>query len=294
MTSPRYAAQPDLPTGLARRARRLPDRETEQRMLQAALDMVNRVGLTVSLDHISFEDVIRDAGVARSSAYRRWPHKDLFVSDLVRQLARNPAPALVADEAELISRIVAGRQDWLETPERRHSLLIELLRQLPVLDFRTLYESPGWRTYLALHATVLSLASGPLRDEVQNSLAESERDRLTRVARAWGFMADLFGYRLVPAHAASFEIVAVLVSSVMRGLVMLALSMPEVAGQRARGRPFGAIAEDDWTLAALGIGGIASAFLEPDPATVWDRQRLTAVRAALATFTVPDSDSYPN
>jgi AcrR family transcriptional regulator len=260
-------------------------------MLQAALDMVNRTGLTVSLDHISFEDVIRDAGVARSSAYRRWPHKDLFVSDLVRQLARNPTPALVADEAELIGSIVAARMAWLETPERRHALLIELLRQLPVLDFRTLYESPGWRTYLALHATVVSLTSGPLRDEVQASLAQSERDRLASVARAWRFMAELFGYRLSPGHAASFETLAVLVSAVMRGVVMLALPMPEVAGQRARGRPFGAITEDDWTLAALGIGGIASAFLEPDPATVWDSQRIAAVRTALLTFSVPIADN---
>jgi hypothetical protein len=29
-------------------------------------------------EHISFEDVIREADVSRSSAYRRWPHKDLF------------------------------------------------------------------------------------------------------------------------------------------------------------------------------------------------------------------------
>jgi hypothetical protein len=30
--------------------------------------------------------------------------------------------------------------------------------QLSVLDFETLYASPGWRTYLALQATFLSLA----------------------------------------------------------------------------------------------------------------------------------------
>jgi AcrR family transcriptional regulator len=52
--------------------------------------MVNRTGLTVSLDHISLEQVIRDAGVSRSAAYRRWPYKDLFFSDLVKQLAKAP------------------------------------------------------------------------------------------------------------------------------------------------------------------------------------------------------------
>ncbi len=291
MTSPRNAAPPDSPTGLARRARRLPDRETEQRMLQAALDMINRTGLTVSLEHISIEDVIRDAGVARSSAYRRWPHKDLFVSDLVRQLASHPVPALIADETELIRRIVAGRLDWLETPDRRHALLLQLLRQLPVLDFRTLYESPSWRTYLALHATVLSMGGGALRDEIQESLAQAERERLGRVARGWQTMAAMFGYRLRPESGATFETVATLVSAVLRGLVLLAVSMPEVAEQSARSQPFGAIAEEDWTLAGLGIGGIASAFLAPDPAVTWDAERHAAVRSALAAMRSPDVDS---
>jgi hypothetical protein len=56
-------------------------------MLKAAVAMVNRTGLTVSLDHISFEDVIRDADVSCSAVYRRWPYKDLFFSDLVKELA---------------------------------------------------------------------------------------------------------------------------------------------------------------------------------------------------------------
>jgi AcrR family transcriptional regulator len=56
-------------------------------MLVAALAMVSSTGLTVSLEHISFEDVIRDAGVSRSAVYRRWPYKGLFFSDLLRQLA---------------------------------------------------------------------------------------------------------------------------------------------------------------------------------------------------------------
>ena len=80
------------PTGFARRSRRLSDQETEKRMLHAAMAMVNRTGLTVSLDHLSFEDIIRDADVARSAVYRRWPYKDLFFSDLVKELAKSATP----------------------------------------------------------------------------------------------------------------------------------------------------------------------------------------------------------
>jgi AcrR family transcriptional regulator len=90
------------PTGLARRERRLSDQETERRMLGAALAVVSRTGLTVSLDHLSFEDIIRDADVSRSAVYRRWPYKDLFFSDLVKQLALDAAPGVVADELQLM------------------------------------------------------------------------------------------------------------------------------------------------------------------------------------------------
>ncbi len=276
------------PTGLARRGRRLSDRETEQRMLRAAVAMVHRSGLTVSLDHISLEEVIRDADVSRSAVYRRWPYKDLFFSDLVKELAHSATPTILDDELALITRVVAERLDWLDTPELRHGLVIELIRQLALLDFQTLYGSAQWRTYLALHATFLSLADGQLRDQVQAALAQSEHNHRARVAKAWELLAGLFGYRLRPELGATFETLAALLDATMRGLVIMTLSMPELAAHRAQASPFGAATRDEWSLAALGIAGTASAFLEPDPGIEWDDERLARVRQALSSLTVPD------
>ena len=280
---------PAPPTGLARRGRRLSDQETEQRMLRAAVAMVSRTGLTVSLDHISFEDIIRDAGVSRSAVYRRWPYKDLFFSDLVRQLAKDATPAIVEDELELMRQIAVSRPDWLETPELRRRLLLELFRQLSLLDFQAMLGSPGWRTYLALHATFMSLADGDLRDQVQAALNQSEQAHNARIAQAWRQLTALFGYRLRPESGITFEALATLLSATMRGLVVMALSAPDVAGQRIEARPFGADARGRWSLPALGLAGLASAFLEPDPAVEWDAGRIAAVRQALATLTVPDA-----
>ncbi len=276
-----------VPAGLGRRRRRLSDAETEQRMLQAALAMLERTGLTVSLDHISFEEIIRDAGVARSAVYRRWPYKDMFFSDLVMALAQNATPTIVDDELALIGRVAAEHLDWLETPEQRQGLFAELIRQLALFDFETLYGSAQWRTYLALHATFLSLADGQLRDQVGQALARSERDHLTRVARAWEQVAQLFGYRLRPELAATFEMLATLLDATMRGLIVTALPLPELAAQRTQARPFGALAPGQWSLAAIGLGSLASEFLEPDPAVTWDDERVAALRQALLAAADP-------
>jgi len=280
-------SQPPPPTGLGRRRRRLSDAETEQRMLRTAVAMVNRTGLTVSLDHIGLEDVIRDANVSRSAVYRRWPYKDLFISDLVKQLAATATPTIVADELAMIRRIAADHPDWLETSELRHGLAMELFRQLSLLDFQTLYESAGWRTYLALHATFMSLADGELREEVGLALAQSEREHRARVAQAWEQLAGLLGYRLRPEAGVTFDIVATLLDAAIRGLVIMALATPGIATHRVEARPAGAVARDEWSLAALSTASIASAFLEPDPAVEWDRERIARVGRALSALTLP-------
>jgi AcrR family transcriptional regulator len=278
------------PTGLARRGRRLPEEETERRMLRAALAAVHRGGLTVSLEHISFEDVIREAGVSRTSAYRRWPHKDLFFSDLVLELAADPVPGIVNDEMDMIRRVTAGRVDELADPQARQALVVELYRQLAVLDFETLRDSPGWRTYLALQATLLSLTDEGLRDQVRAALAKAGQDHLARVARAWTLMADLLGLRLRADCGVTFETLATLLNATMNGLLVTALTLPDRSARRAEARPFGAPVPAQWSLPALGLGAIASAFIEPDPDFTWDAGRAAALRRALAG---PGQDPRP-
>jgi AcrR family transcriptional regulator len=274
--------------GLGRRNRRLSDQETRDRMLRAAIDMINQTGLTVSLDHIRFEDVIRNADVARSTAYRHWPYKDLFFSDLVKELASSASPAIINDEISLIRQILSEHLDWLETPQLRHSLILELIRQLALLDFHNTLASPEWRTYLALHAAFSGLADGELRDQVQTALAHAEAGHTALVAKAWKQIAGLLGYRLRPELDTDFETLATLLGATMRGLVITAQSTPEIATHMTLASPFGAAGKDSWSLAATGMASIAMAFLEPDPDAEWNDQRLAEIHRTLDAWITPD------
>ena len=272
------------PRGLARRHRRLSDEETERRMLQAATAVINKTGLTVSLDHLSFEDVIRDARVSRSAVYRRWPYKDLFFSDLLRELARAAAPAATSSaETSVvpIRRFVLEHFDSLATAEPRRDLVLELMRQASLWDFETMFGSTEWRTYLALHATFLSVADEELRSDLQTALAQSERDFIERIAASWEFLAGLLGLRLRPEVDATFETIASLVSAVARGLVIMSLASPEIAKVPIRAKLFGAAQSAEWSPAAIAITSIATTFLESDPNVSWDAERLAQVRRAL-------------
>jgi AcrR family transcriptional regulator len=274
------------PTGLGRRRRRLTDQETERRMLDTAVAMAAASGLTVSLEHISLEEVIKEAGVARSAVYRRWPYKDLFFGDLLRELARGVAPASIGARETtdaLLAGIAADRLDLLDTPRGRRTILLELFRGEQ--DFATVHRSAEWRTYLAVHATFLGLPDGELRDEVRAALTEAERGFTTRIAAGWQDWAALFGYRLRPALGTGFDTLAGVVSAHFRGMVLMSPTNPDIAEAHVDADPFGTGETARWPVRAVALAGIALTFLEPDPGVVWDEARFADVRRRLSTLT---------
>jgi AcrR family transcriptional regulator len=278
------SADYSLPPGPSQRRRRLSDEETGRRMLDAALAMVNRSGLTVGLDHISFEDVIRNAGVSRTAVYRRWPYKDMFFSDLLRELAEGTAPAAAVSEEtsrQLLGSVLAGAAGDLASTRARHDLVTEMLRVAAVNDLLAVHGSPEWRTYLALQASFLSLPDGALRDDIRAALARSEQRFIDRVAQGWESVASLLGYRPNQAAGGSFQLIATLASAVMRGLALMALSNEELLTRTVHGNPTGASYSADWSPIGAAAASIAATFLEPDPDVVWDDERLANLRNLL-------------
>lgn len=268
-------------TGLGRRRPRLTDAQTAEAMLETALRELTRTGLTVSLDHIRLEDIIREAGVARSAVYRRWPHKDQFLGDLLLELARSAtprhSPSLTA-ALELIRGTLLDKLDELRDPTRRLQIAVEVLRDTAETDFRHIYRSSQWRTYLALTVTFISLPAGQLHDKVAEALATTEAGFTAGITAGYRLIADLLGLRLRHGSV-DFEVIAQLVNGMMRGLVVKAMAVPELAERRVTGDLFGV--DGEWSLPALGLSGIVTSFLEPDGE--WDDAQLRSLRKLLET-----------
>ncbi|WP_448630675.1 hypothetical protein [Cellulomonas soli] len=134
---------PTLPTGPSRRPRRT-DADTRARMLTAALDQLAEQGVSVGLDGLLLEDVIRRADVSRTSAYRRWPTRDAFLADVLLEVARG------TDLPGVGARVTAEAQPLLDprtldvsTPAARHGLFVELLRLSFQADLDGIAASPS-------------------------------------------------------------------------------------------------------------------------------------------------------
>ena len=272
-------------TGPTRRRRRLSDQETEERMLEAALATVNRVGLTVSLEHISLEDVIREAGVSRSAVYRRWPYKDMFFSDLLRAIAKAATPSEVPEAGptrESVGAVLREHQDSLRTPEGRHAVVVEMLRVGNLADLDALAKSTAWRTYVGLQATYLSLDDGELRDEIGASLAESERALVRRTATSFGYWMSLMGYRVKLGLAADAETVVALAMPLVRGAIIMGPATPQITRESLQSDPFGVSAEASWSPVAIAMTSIVLSYVEPDPDIEWNDERIERVRQELS------------
>jgi AcrR family transcriptional regulator len=248
-------------------------------MLEAALLLVESQGLTVSLDHLSMESVIARADVSRSSAYRRWPYKDLFLADLLVAVARETElsvePQGLVDQ---VTDLIAGAD--LTDAQARRDLLIEALRLSSGAEFDRIWGSPRWRTYVALSATVTGLPLGPIREAAAGAVLDAEARFVSRRARVYRNLAGMIGYRISDGvdPDMGFELMSSTSGAVMTGYVVKALVDEELATTTRRLAAFGSSKAADWTVPMYGLTAVFDAFLEPDPDADWAPDAIAARR----------------
>lgn len=156
---------------------RIGEAAVRERMLHAGAAQVARSGLTVSLAHLRYEDVIREAGVPRSAGYRAWSSKEAFFDDLVIEIAGESWAGTAAFGPEVVDRalqVLLSHIDELATPEGRRAAWIDVARTAARANVEAMGHRQEWRTYIAIQATILSLPDGDLRRRVEEALRRSE------------------------------------------------------------------------------------------------------------------------
>ena len=252
--------------GLGASKRRLSDNEIQRRMMEAAEAMVETTGLTVSLDHLSFEEVIQRAGVSRSAVYRLWPYKEEFYLDLVCELAGPSWQRSVLGNEETIARamdVVLANQEKLSTAEGRQWLVREAIRQVTSFDFEALAGSKQWQTYVALAGTVLSLPEGEARSRVLAALKSGEDVFQKEITGFYETMARILGFRMREPYGGDFSVLTMCGASVLEGLALRYWVSPELAETKFL-LPNGAD-QTEWSIASIGYLAIFEQLIEVDP-----------------------------
>ncbi len=247
------------------------------RMLDAAVDRILDEGMTVGLEGLRMEEVIKDAGVSRATAYRHWPSRDQFVADVLVEVVRRTT--LIPERPEDLHRLLALVDEHaadLTSPDGRRGLVVEALRVSIGSDVHRLLESPQMRTFISLSATYQGLPEGTVRETVGAALVETEHGFIRRRAAIYANLAMLVGYRLRDGSE-GFEALSSAAGLIMTGIIMRALPDPAWLEERRTAALFGGPTAQ-WSEPERLITGILLDRLEPDQTIDWDRDTIDAFR----------------
>ena len=244
---------------------RLSAEELRDRMLDTAKSMIaDAGGLTVSLAHLSMEEIIRAAGVPRSSVYREWAAREDFYVDLMVELSVDDGPAdKVFDQATLDTAfaVLDSLSERLRDPQARWPVAREMIRRAVARNVEAVTVSPAWRTVASMTAMMTSLDETGQR-VVRDAISRVEGQQLTAIVAFLAGVIPRLGMRM--KRGFTVEQLAVCASSVVSGMVRRSLSSPEVVSTTV---PYPGAEEVDveWPLTGLAYLAIVEFMVEIDP-----------------------------
>ncbi|MCS5716787.1 TetR/AcrR family transcriptional regulator [Herbiconiux sp. CPCC 205763] len=269
-----------------RRRSRIRAAEVRRRVLDAALDRVEGIGLTIGFEHLVMDDLIREAGVPRSSTYRLWDSKEAFVSDLLIEIATETSNKLAdAETLEISERILFDNVESLTDPGERQRVMYEVIRVALEHNYRAVIASVPWQSYVGLSATLLSHLESSAREEIERALRAGSDAFIERMAEFHRWFSTILGYRIRAEWNGDYRPYAVVISAVVEGLGLRHLGNPGVVDASYRGPATSTSDDPDWALPALALVAILERFLEQDPdfdaeANVEMLRRMKAAREA--------------
>jgi AcrR family transcriptional regulator len=249
-------------------------------MIEAGLKVVEREGLGLSLDRLGLEQVIAEAGVARASVYRRWPHRDAYLSDLLVALAQSNRLDEAGAEASrtAISEVLRGLDLHIALGDQqaRRDLLVEALRASAEAELAGFVAARRYHRHLALMATAIGLPDGELRGAVSAALAAAQRLLTSQRAHVFAALTELIGYRLrAPLDGDhGYQVMSAASGAAIQGLVVRAVADHSTDESLFTAHAFGSSQAATWSVGSYTLVSVILGFIEPDAEVVWDGRRI--------------------
>lgn len=243
---------------------RRPAGQTRALLLAAAVERVEAEGLRLDYANIELEDLIRTAGVPRSTVFRIWPDRMAFVADLVRALFEaDPGfdSGFDGPTLALLEEAMAGDPAAMSTPEGREAALRETLRVAVAHNVDAVEHTVAWRAYRTMSAALSSGDAVPGGEGIRTLLSEIEDRYLQRMAEMYRGLNDAFGRRMragVDERDLALAIMAMIDG--MSDHRRIDTAMVDAPRRVALG-PEGV---REWHPAAIAVWGIYAAFTEAD------------------------------
>jgi AcrR family transcriptional regulator len=241
---------------------RRPAGQTRARLLEVAVARVRREGLLLDYANIELEDLIREAGVPRSTVFRIWPDRVAFVADLVRALFEaDPGfdTGFDADTRQVLES-ASGAVGAAGGREERDAALREALRVTVAHNMAAVEDTVAWRAYKTMSAALSSGDAVPGGSEIRGLLSEIEDRYLDRMAQIYVGLNAAFGLRMragVTERDLALAVVAMIDGmSDHRRINPAVVDAPRLVALGPEG-------VRDWHLAGVAIAGIYTAFTEP-------------------------------
>ncbi|WP_219982759.1 hypothetical protein [Microbacterium sp. HD4P20] len=234
-------------------------------MLEVAVERVQAEGLLLGYENIELEDLIRVAGVPRSTVFRIWPDRAAFVADLLRALFEadpNFGSGFDQQTLSLLDEVIAANADAMRTVEGRQIALREAIRATVAHNMFTVETTPAWRVYRTLSAALASGDAVPGGENIRVQLEEIVDRYVVRMAEAYRELNTVFGLRM--REGLSERDLAVAIVAVIDGIGDHRRISPALIGS-SRNVAVGPEGAREWHLAAIAVYGVYTAFTENVP-----------------------------
>ena len=194
-------ADPPLPVS-AREKRRRIAADLRDKVLKTAVELVASTnGLTVGLDELNMEEVIKRANVSRSAVYRLWPYKGDFVEDVLVALASSEHISNQTPDEDAMQgagqRLLQSKAS-LGNAGARRDLTRELIREYAHDVFLGTARERVWHESIALLAGTRFVRSDDVRVRLAAELERTERGFVDHVSAFYELMLPALGLRLRP------------------------------------------------------------------------------------------------